>query len=368
MAVNVKGSLESDHFSTPETTRQRLQSCLDNDAQNIRPETSGDHVTKIQDALLKIEDAKIPKDDRLLIDGGGKERGTYGPATARAVLKFKVDRGIKRDGRPFDNIVGRMTIDRLDTEMKPFNKPTEKTRVFQDIFIRVLGQDPFLPAAGERTSDGQTAVGIPDTANLADRINKLPGYLTSHLPVKIEDWNGGHESKGVRKTPNKSIVDAVAEHRKQLQAASSDSREALLGKVILFGASSGGRNAVQIVGDLRNIGISVTYLALLDAAFDDGNDPLLGGNFFAGDGDSFYENVTNFLVADGFEFHGVVRGTLDINLGGRDDFYLNEKRRFDNQLFHTAADKVNLFVKCHVKAITDGYRTAESKALALLNR
>lgn len=368
MPLNVKGFLESDHFSSPEPMRQRFQGCLDSDAQNIRPESSGDHIVKIQDALLKIEDTKIPPGDRGLISEGGAERGKYGPATARAVLKFKVDRGLKRDGRPFDNIVGRMTIDRLDTEMKPFNKPTEKTRMFQDIFIRVLGQDLNSAACGTTTTEGQPILGIPPTATLADKINGMQGYRSSHLPIKIEDWNGGHESKGIGKTPNKAIVDALVEHRRQVQASGSDTQENLLGKIILLGTSSGGRNAVQIAADLKNAGFSISYLALLDAAFDNGGDPLLGGNGFVGSGDSFYENVTNFLVPDGFEFHGAVAGTTDNNLGNRDDFYLSAKRRFDTQLFHTGGDKMALFVACHVKAVTDGYRIAEDKALQLLNR
>lgn len=88
-----------------------LEACLVQDSAHLTPGVAGDHVGKVQKALLFLEDATIRSDEFL-----GKR---YGPTTAAAVLAFKTKRRIINfayQNRP-DNIVGKMTIAALDQEM-----------------------------------------------------------------------------------------------------------------------------------------------------------------------------------------------------------------------------------------------------------
>jgi len=91
---------------------QRLQACEVNDAAHLTLETRGEHVAKVQMALFAI--------DRLTIDRSELVSQTYGRSTARAVLAFKTKRQIinrSYQNTP-DEIVGKMTIARLDQEMR----------------------------------------------------------------------------------------------------------------------------------------------------------------------------------------------------------------------------------------------------------
>lgn len=75
----------------------------------------GDHVAKIQQALIELDAAKIGSD------------GIYGPATAAAVLAYKRKRNIINTSyqTQADDIVGIMTMARLDSEMlAKESKPT----------------------------------------------------------------------------------------------------------------------------------------------------------------------------------------------------------------------------------------------------
>jgi|FEC22Drversion2_1045045.scaffolds.fasta_scaffold01649_2 hypothetical protein len=90
---------------------RRLEACLVDDKAHVVPGAVGDHVAKIQTALLMIDGSKIDQPDR-----NGKR---YGRSTALAVLSFKTTRGIVNrtyQTQP-DDIVGKMTISALDEEM-----------------------------------------------------------------------------------------------------------------------------------------------------------------------------------------------------------------------------------------------------------
>ncbi len=88
-----------------------LQECLSNDRAHVTTGAIGEHVTKIQSALVALEDATI--------DVGELREGRYGPSTAAAVLAFKQRRQIVNRSyqSQADNIVGKMTIAALDREM-----------------------------------------------------------------------------------------------------------------------------------------------------------------------------------------------------------------------------------------------------------
>jgi hypothetical protein len=89
----------------------KLQACLIHDSAHIKPGAAGDHVAKIQIALTAVDSATI--DDKEM------SAKKYGLSTAGAVLAFKTVRRIINFGyqtQP-DNIVGKMTIAALDTEL-----------------------------------------------------------------------------------------------------------------------------------------------------------------------------------------------------------------------------------------------------------
>ena len=89
----------------------KLQLCLVSDRAHILLNAVGDHVVKIQRALILI--------DRLSIDGGELRDERYGVSTANAVLEYKKKRNIINKGyqTKADNIVGKMTIASLDQDM-----------------------------------------------------------------------------------------------------------------------------------------------------------------------------------------------------------------------------------------------------------
>ncbi|WP_407183431.1 peptidoglycan-binding protein [Bradyrhizobium centrosematis] len=117
----IKITLESAEFTTDVTPgiRSRLLSCLRSDPQHILPKyrggRDGKEVEAIQQALKKINatwpaEMKMPE----ITDKAGE----YGPTTVAAVRKYKEVNAIQRTGQPLDDIVGRMTISRLDEELK----------------------------------------------------------------------------------------------------------------------------------------------------------------------------------------------------------------------------------------------------------
>jgi hypothetical protein len=96
---------------------RRLQECLVRYASHVTPGSVGDHVCKIQTALILV--------DNLLIDEREMTAKRYGPSTIAAVLSFKTKRKIINftyETR-VDNIVGKMTIAALDKEMLKVERP-----------------------------------------------------------------------------------------------------------------------------------------------------------------------------------------------------------------------------------------------------
>ena len=93
---------------------ERLLKCEVEDSAHVKIGDSGDHVKRIQQALLRIDNARI--------DDGELLTSMYGNTTATAVLNYKKKRNIVNyayQAQP-DNIVGKMTIKRLDEDILPF--------------------------------------------------------------------------------------------------------------------------------------------------------------------------------------------------------------------------------------------------------
>ena len=90
---------------------KELETCQTNDAGHLTPGSRGFHVRLVQTALCRL--------GFKLITGQEYIDGVYGPTTAAEVLRYKTSRSIINhayQSKP-DNIVGKMTITRLDGEM-----------------------------------------------------------------------------------------------------------------------------------------------------------------------------------------------------------------------------------------------------------
>jgi hypothetical protein len=84
----------------------KLEAAAVSDSAHIVPSSSGEHVRKLQAALVLLDGAPIAPDSH------------YGPATANAVLKYKQKRSINRSYQTkADDIVGKMTVASLDDEL-----------------------------------------------------------------------------------------------------------------------------------------------------------------------------------------------------------------------------------------------------------
>jgi hypothetical protein len=89
----------------------KLEAAAVSNAAHIVPNAVGEHVRKIQHALIALDDA--------LIDQSDLEAQRYGPSTAKAVLAYKTKRDIVNRSyqSQADNIVGIMTMAALDKEL-----------------------------------------------------------------------------------------------------------------------------------------------------------------------------------------------------------------------------------------------------------
>ncbi len=87
---------------------KKLEAVLTSDPAHITPGSTGEHVSKIHTALLIADGASVASHELAT--------QSYGPSTAKAVLRFKQKRNIVNHAyqKSADNIVGKMTIAALD--------------------------------------------------------------------------------------------------------------------------------------------------------------------------------------------------------------------------------------------------------------
>jgi peptidoglycan hydrolase-like protein with peptidoglycan-binding domain len=90
----------------------KLEAAATSDPAHIVPGAVGDHVAKIQRALIQLDSARI--------DPTELQTTKYGPSTATAVLAYKRKRNIinRSYQAQADNIVGKMTVAALDDELR----------------------------------------------------------------------------------------------------------------------------------------------------------------------------------------------------------------------------------------------------------
>src|SRR5262249_13336530 len=143
----------------------KLEAAAVSDPAHIVPGATGEHVRKIQRALIQLDGAAIDPD------------GIYGPATAAAVLAYKQKRNIVNRSyqTQADNIVGKMTMAALDLEMLSIEAgPSGPTR-FETIFPvqRPARPNYFLPPGPSRL-----CLAFKGGGPLADELPPLPPRLT----------------------------------------------------------------------------------------------------------------------------------------------------------------------------------------------
>ncbi len=107
----------------------KLEAAATSDPAHIVQGAVGEHVEKIQQALIELDGANI--------DPGEKKISRYGPSTAKAVLDYKRKRNIvnRNYQTTADDIVGRMTMASLDKEMLHH----------QHLHMKLEIEGPFLP-------------------------------------------------------------------------------------------------------------------------------------------------------------------------------------------------------------------------------
>jgi hypothetical protein len=117
-----------------------LELCAANDRDHIKKSASGDHVDKIQQALIRIAQDEPDLKAKVRISQAEINSKTYGSTTEAAVLAYKTKRKIinRAYQTAADNIVGKMTISKLDDEIaiKEGHAPsgTAHAQVIQNAF------------------------------------------------------------------------------------------------------------------------------------------------------------------------------------------------------------------------------------------
>ena len=121
---------------------KKLEAAAISDPAHILRGATGPHVGKIQRALILLDGATFP-DDEL-------RKTLYGDATCGAVLAYKRKRSIinRSYQNTADNIVGKMTMAKLDDEMVHWEaSPHVRVRIIPLSYARLRGmRSPHLGA------------------------------------------------------------------------------------------------------------------------------------------------------------------------------------------------------------------------------
>ena len=159
----------------------KLEAAAVSDPAHVLPGATGQHVGKIQLALILL--------DAAVIADGELDSLTSGDSTARAVLAFKRKRNIVNRSYQThaDNIVGKMTMASLDGEMvKKEPLASEPTRIFVNYPRprRAYVREAFAPRVGIQQVLGfqggpllNVAAHSPSVPRLELRVNQL-GSIT----------------------------------------------------------------------------------------------------------------------------------------------------------------------------------------------
>lgn len=154
---------------------QRLQDCLIKDSARIMLGAQGEHVGKIQQALM-IMDKSLNIDDEL-------KQQYYGHKTAQAVKNYKENHNPPIINRSYqsqaDNIVGKMTIQALDDDILKLEKDNGEDNIIT-LPEMVIVAEPNEPAEWFVTSFSGNSQSVVVTLGY----NAFTGFITFESPMK----------------------------------------------------------------------------------------------------------------------------------------------------------------------------------------
>ncbi len=278
----------------------RLQSCLVKDSAHVTPGSSGSHVKKIQDALKLLDGAAIADVEA--------KRSHYGTTTANAVLAFKQKRAIinRAYQSTADNVVGKMTIAALDSELlqKERSEPDRRGLCVLDCSCSRFGLvlaprsrsfagtnvGALSPGDDERKGEDALAASRATLAQAIAKLNDLRlAMLRSQLPPKKTLTLEQNKTLGSCNTWLNTNGNTLASFLHITQAMK------LMAKNMKVKTSSGGPIEMRRVSD--------GFHASVDGNPDHGI--ALGEPFFAADGPLCRRDV---ITHEFFHFLGVKHG------------------------------------------------------------
>lgn len=258
--------LRSRHFTQrPKDQVDRLNRCGADDAYHIEQGQSGRHVGAIQQALRtfrsRANSVKVlapllalnPPMPRVSDDEF--DAGFYGETTRAAVAAYKRAFDIRRSGQAVaDDIVGIMTIDSMDDHMLAIERGGPLIRR-QDLVIVFSGA-------------GESLHGQPDTSTarilhqiIAEAVQATPLYERHFInPPRVIAFFGAPRDSA--KNPVPMVLTMVTALIGQVVRA-----HAMMGRIVVYGSSIGGHNALRLAAALNAAGQPIRYLGLGDAAF-----------------------------------------------------------------------------------------------------
>ncbi|MBL8727924.1 MAG: hypothetical protein JNM25_05805 [Planctomycetes bacterium] len=351
--------LRSNLFTKPRRSA-RLDKCLVDDVAHVplrQPRERGEHVTRIQLALLTI----LPN----VQFGTEAVRAEYGPNTAAAVLRFKRERNILNTAlhqTTPDNVVGKKTIAALDAEMlkkqlPPGRPPRVKMSVaplvklgfnsgdvvgsLVDLDLTdILGLGPgvVLPPLDILVQfDGGDAAseGTRQRKTEADFSAKFstPAYLQTHLPAFGICFVGGRGSKNKAQEAAEEVV--------KLRTLAKQ------GVTAIVGSSVGALPALECAARLTGL-VKIDYLAINDGAFFAPDEvtfapfkiATMKAPILATKKENFFQTFGHELLRDargpggfmqGTEFHGPLDGFANIDVAANPGANLKLQMREGSQ-------------------------------------
>ena len=234
--------------------------------------------------------------------------GTYGNSTAAAVAALKKHIGLLNFAGQIDDIIGIKTVRALDAAQAALSGGGGGGGGGGAATLRTL--DLYIEIQG-------TLGGNEGTPRLVDELNNFSavravsteaGYMSRHEMHMINFWGSPFAAKS-------PVVKILAEI-----ARISGERMLPPGRTVIVGISNGGPNAIDLAQKLQAIR-PISYLGLIDAAFDGAADPFLRSFVTAGRIESYFEALTNSWtdVMPGLEWHGAAPSwgpvPLDLHLG-----------------------------------------------------
>lgn len=240
---------------------ERLERAAVLDSAHVVPGERGPHVVKIQQSLIDVAGAKIVAD------------GVYGPATANAVADFKRKHQppILNRANQIDNIVGIKTLAALDAKLPQsggggLQLNFDVIVTLMDVVInfegapssRLRDPDDTLPKTRLKK---YAAVTGEDPSNAKLLRHKDSGNLL--LRIKHDTAGFGLEGVNILGVVLNRMNDAL----KRGDPENKDST-LVLGKVYVFGTSSGARNALDFVKlFVPFFGARLHFVSAIDAPF-----------------------------------------------------------------------------------------------------